>query len=164
MLRPRANPRSHHALLAERMKPRIPELSMKMLLVNAFLCILGVWFAFMDHCLIVSSGIPVSGRILVLLALQAIIGAWVVLVVNGAFPAATEALRDTAHFRFKLIVFGVPVLFLLASPTLLSESAYEARDSVVYRISADSPAGHALSCCWNPFFRRVVRPSSHAAP
>ena len=137
---------------------------MKQLLVNTFLCLFGVWFALLDHCLIASSGVPVSGTIVVLLVLQLMIGAWVALLVNGVFPTATEALSDTGNFRLKLIVFGVPILFFLASPALLSESMYEARDRVVYRISADSPPGHALSCCWNPFFHRVARASSHAAP
>lgn len=55
-----------------------------------------------------------------------------------------------------LLVLGVPVFFFLASPALIAESMYEARYGVVYRISAGSPVGHDLSCCWDPFLALVI--------
>lgn len=124
---------------------------MRRLFINVLFLIICVWFALLDHCLIKSSGMPVSRETLILLALQLIVGTLALLLINGAFPAAAEALGDMENSRLNLIIFGVPIFFFLVSPALLSESMYEARYGVVYRISAESPAGHALSCCLNPF-------------
>lgn len=126
---------------------------MRRLILNILIVIIYAWFALVDRCLITSSGIPVSGEILTLLLLQVGVAALALLLVSGAFPTVSEALGDMRKFRLNLIIFGVPIFFFLASPALLSESMYEAHNGVVYRISADSPVGHALSCCWNPFYR-----------
>jgi hypothetical protein len=132
---------------------------MKRLLANAFLVIFGAWLVLLDRCLIVSSGMPVSGKILTLLALQLLIGVAAALMANGAFPAIGEAIRGNGSARWNVIVFVVPALLFLASPLLVSESMYGARYGYEDRILVNSHVGHDLRCCWNPLAHVHLQPA-----
>jgi hypothetical protein len=131
---------------------------MRRLLVNSLLLIVVVWIALLQHCLIVASGMPVSARIFALLLFQMVIGTLVFLLINGAFPAVTEATRGIRNFRLKFIVFGVPAIIFLASPALVSETLHQARYGSVDRILVNSHVAHDFRCCWNPFARTGSAP------
>lgn len=72
---------------------------MRRLLVNIVFLVIGVWFPLLDRCLIVSSGMAVSAKTLTLMILQVIVWVLVLLLANGAFPTASEALSDMRNFR-----------------------------------------------------------------
>jgi hypothetical protein len=131
---------------------------MKRLLANAFLVIFGAWFVLLDRCLIVASGMPVSGKILTLLALQLLIGVAAALMANSAFPAIREAIRGSGSARWNVIVFVVPALLFLASPLLVSESIYGALYGYEDRMLVNSHVGHDLGCCWNPLAHAHLQP------
>ena len=75
-------------------------------LVNALLGVLAGWLALLDHCLIASAGMPVTGGIVVLLLFQAGMIAVAMLLVNGVLPLVVEMATYGSRGRMKLIVFG----------------------------------------------------------
>ena len=119
--------------------------------INILLIAVAIWFALLDRCLIQVSGMHVSSAILTLVGLQLMIGILMWMAVNGRLPAVAEVLKDSQNFRMKFVVFGVPVIFLLTSPALLSESLYTVRYGSTDRFLLNSHVVHDLSCCWNVF-------------
>jgi hypothetical protein len=133
---------------------------MKTLVVNVVLSAFAGWFALLDRCLIAASDMPISGQIVTLLVLQAVIFALVMAVVNGAFPEVVEAGRSGASARLKLIVFVVPLILFIASPVMISDSLYEARYGSLDRLNVHAHVGHDLACCLNPFSTAGVTPNN----
>ena len=129
---------------------------MTQLLVNTFLTLFAGWFALLDRCLIAAAKMPISGEIVVLLLLQAIIFAFVVLLANGAFPVGLAAASSSAGARVKIFAFGVPLILFIVSPALISDSMYRARYGNVDKLNVHAHVGHDLACCLNP--RLVLKP------
>ena len=115
---------------------------------------MGAWFALLDHCLIVASEMPMSREIAVLLVLQAGIGAFLWLLANGAFP--TIVATDRRRFRLNLFVFGIPLVLFLLSPVMVSETMNQARYGYD-KFVVGAHVGQDLTCCLNPFARRLAR-------
>jgi hypothetical protein len=122
-------------------------------MLNIILCGTGILLGLLDHCLIVSADMPVSGQVLTLLVLQLGVGVMALLLVNGFFPTLAEMAFEFREFRLNMFVFGVPVLFFLWSPYLLSNLMYTARYGYFDQILVDAHVFHDLRCCLNPFTR-----------
>jgi len=127
---------------------------MKRLFVNTFLSLVAGWFALLDHCLIVAAEMPISGEIVVLLLFQVIMFAFIMLLVNGAFPALVAVVTNGSSMRMKLIVFGLPLIFFLISPAMISDSMYRARYGNINKFVVHAHVGHDLTCCLNPLYLR----------
>ncbi len=110
-----------------------------------------VWFGLIDWCLIRSSGMPISGKIITLLMFQLVIGSLILLLINGVFPVVVEVMNDVGKFRLKFAMFGVPVILFLASPALISYTLYQSRYGYIDRIVVNAHVAHDLGCCWIPF-------------
>lgn len=128
--------------------------------MNTLLCLIGVWFALLDRCVIVSAEMPVSYGIAVLLLLQASTGVLLLLLINGAFPVAAEMATDWRNFRLNLVVFGIPLIIFVVSPAMISDSMYEARYGID-KFVVQAHVVHDLRCCLNPFAHPAARSSSH---
>ena len=125
---------------------------MTRLLVNTFLSLFAGWFALLDRCLIASANMPISGEIVVLIVLQASIIAFATLLANGALPTVREMATGDASARMKLIATAPPIIFLLFSPFMISDSIYRARYGSSDRITVQAYVVHDLACCLNPLF------------
>lgn len=123
---------------------------MRRLLVNTFQSVLAGWLALLDHCLIVSAEMPISGEIIFLLLFQASIFAFVMLLVNGAFPTVLAMATNGWSFRTKFFVFALPIIFFLISPAMISDSMYRARYGNINKFVVHAHVGHDLACCLNP--------------
>ena len=130
--------------------------------MNTFLGLIGGWLALLDRCVITASEMPISREIMLLLLLQASIGAFALLFVNGAFPAVAAMATEGRSTRFKLIVFAIPLIFFVSSPAMISDALYRARYGNTNKFVVHAHVGHELKCCLNPFVRRDV-PSSLSA-
>ena len=128
---------------------------MRKALLNSILCLVGAWFALLDHCLIVASDMPMSRDIVLLLVLQAGIGAFLGLLANGSFPGIA-AMVDGRRHRLNLFVFGIPLIVFLLSPVMISETMNQARYGYD-KFVVSAHVGQDLTCCLNPLARRVVR-------
>ena len=128
--------------------------------MNVLLSAFAGWFALLDRCLIAAANMPISGEIVVLLILQAIIFALVMAVVNGAFPAVVAAGSGGANARLKLIVFAVPLILFIISPAMISDSLYRARYGNIDKLNVHAHVGHDLACCLNPLFAAGVTPNN----
>ncbi len=125
---------------------------MRKLVVNSLLLIVIAWYALLDQCLIKASGMPITGKILVLLIFQIIIWTLLLLLLNGAFSVTTEAAHSIRGFRFKFLVFGVPAIIFLVSPVLISETLNQARYGYLDKFLVNSHVADDLRCCLlNPF-------------
>jgi len=124
----------------------------KRLLGNALLSLFAGWLALLDHCLIAVAEMPISGEIVVLLILQASIVALAMLLVNGALPAVAAMAGNGLSVRMKLFVFGLPLILLLISPAMISDSMYRARYGSINKFVVHAHVGHDLTCCFNPLF------------
>jgi hypothetical protein len=102
---------------------------------------------------------PISREIVVLLSLQAGIGVFVLLWVNGAFPTMAEMAADIRSTRLKLMLFVVPLFLFLISPAMISDAMYRARYGTINKFVVHAHVGHDLKCCLNPFAHMSVPPS-----
>ncbi len=125
---------------------------MRRLLVNAFLSLLAGWFALLDHCLIVATEMPISGEIVFLLLFQASVFAFVMLLVNGAFPTVVAMAINGWSFRIKFFVFALPLILFLISPAMISDSMYRARYGNMDKFVVHAHLGQDLACCLNPLY------------
>ncbi len=120
-------------------------------LVNTVLTLIAGWFALLDHCVIARSEMPISGGIVVLLLLQASIGAFVWRLVNVAFPAVSGRAADGRSTRTNLFVWGIPLILFLSAPAMISDALYRARYGNLDKFVVHAHVGHDLKCCLNPF-------------
>ena len=133
---------------SQSVQSRLGQGKVKRLGLKAFFGLIAVWLALLDHCLIVASEMPISGPAVVLLLLQAGMGSFALLLINGAIPAMATNRRSG---RINLIVFGVPLIFFLISPAMISDAMYRARYGSIDKFVVHAHVGHDLGCCWNPF-------------
>lgn len=127
---------------------------MRRLLVNTFLSVVAGWLALLDHCLIVAAEMPISGGIVFLLLFQASIFAFVMLLVNGAFPTVLTMATNGWSFRMKFFVFALPLIFFLISPMMISDSMHRAHYGNINKFVVHAHVWHDLACCLNPFYWR----------
>jgi len=125
---------------------------MRRLLVNTLFSLFAGWLALLDHCLIAVAAMPIPGEIVILFVLQASILSLAMLLANGALPSVAEMARNGSSVRMKLFVFGLPLILLLISPAMISDSMYRARYGSIDKFVVHAHAGHDLSCCLNPLF------------
>jgi hypothetical protein len=124
---------------------------MSKLLLNTFLVFSVVWFALLDRCLIVTAAMPITGEIVVLLLVQATGFGFLILVANGALPEIVEIATHVRSTRIRIFVFVVPLILLLISPAMISDSMYRVRYGNINKFVVHAHVGHDLACCWNPF-------------
>jgi hypothetical protein len=124
---------------------------MRRLLVNTFLSLFTGWLALLDHCLVAVAEMPISGEIVVLLLLQASIVALVMLLANGALSTVAAMATNGPSARMKFFVFGLPLILVLISPAMISDSIYRARYGNINKFVVHAHVGHDLACCFNPF-------------
>jgi len=125
---------------------------MRRLLVNTLFSLFAGWLALLDHCLIAVAAIPISGEIVILCVLQASIISLAMLLANGALPSVAELASNGSSVRMKLFVFGLPLILLLISPAMISDSMYRAWYGSINKFVVHTHVGHDLTCCFNPFF------------
>jgi hypothetical protein len=125
--------------------------------VNIFLGLIGGWLALLDRCVITASEMPMSHDIIVLLLLQASIGMFVLLFVNGVFPVVAAMATEGRSTRMKLIVFAIPLILFVSSPAIISDALYRARYGNINKFVVHAHVGHDLKCCLNPFVHGVAR-------
>jgi hypothetical protein len=123
---------------------------MKKTLANLFLVLVAGWLALLDYCLISTAKSALVGQIIVILVLQASIIAFATLLANGALPTVREMATGDASARVKLIATAPPIIFLLFSPFMISDSIYRARYGSSDRITVQGYVVHDLACCLNP--------------
>jgi hypothetical protein len=109
-----------------------------------------IYLGLLDHCLIVSSGVSLDSPATTVLAIQAGFLIVVAMMVNGALPAFTGLLEDLSG-RNKLFLVGIPLVFFLASPHLLSQSLYGARFGPLDARNHPFIWRDLSICCVNPF-------------
>lgn len=123
---------------------------MRGVLVNSSLCLSSVWLALLDHCLIGAAQMPISSEIIVLLVLQASAITAIAFMANGALPMVTGLITSDLSVRLKFFVLGLPLILLVISPVMISDSMYRARYGGINKFVVHAHVWNDLSCCGNP--------------
>ena len=119
--------------------------------LNAGLLVFSIWLVLLDRCLIRSSGMPINSPVAFVIAMQVGVIVLCALLANGVVPTLIDFLRDEKIGPVRLLLIGMPLLLLVTSPILLSQSLYDARFGV------DRAKNHPFIwrdlsvCCVNPF-------------
>lgn len=122
---------------------------MNRLVATTLLGLLAGWLALFDHCLIVVAGAQVSSEIAFLCVFQASMVAIGMLITTGRLSSFADA-ASRLSFRMKLFAFGLPLIVLLISPFMISESIYRARYGAD-KFVIHAHMGRDFECCLNPF-------------
>jgi hypothetical protein len=126
---------------------------MRRLRLNTLLSLFASWLALLDHCLIETARMPISGEIALLLLVQASTIGSVALLANGAFPLVAAMATNGSRVRVQLFAFGLPLILFVISPVMISDSLYRARYGNLNRSVVRAHVWHDYECCLNPFNR-----------
>jgi hypothetical protein len=121
---------------------------MKRILGAIVLCLVVVWYALLDRCLIVTSGMPLSPKIGLLLVLQVCAGAFLLTLFVSRRASAAIQFRDRRS-RMNLLLFGVPSMFFLFSPAIISE-VLNREHYGINKFVVHAHVARDLRCCVNP--------------
>jgi hypothetical protein len=108
-----------------------------------------VWYSLLDRCLILTSGMPLSREISLLLILQVCAGAFLLSLLFGNSLTSTAKQVGDRSLRMNFVVFGLPAIFFLISPAIISE-VLNREHYGINKFVVHAHVAQDLRCCVNP--------------